>query len=125
MNGVRIARQILPEGPALDAPGSLMGDPAERARVTAYLRSGTAILFTTARAADRYAPGAGTPVGLSVRSDGDWVWSDAIGYYTATYGIAPDPGLLDHIRHQDYVCPPLDDEAARRALGAFYAAREG
>jgi hypothetical protein len=115
---VRVAAVVLPEV----AAGAAVADAD---RVAGYLAAGTVILFTTATTADRYAPDRGAPVGLSVRSDGVWVWSDMIGYYTATYGIPPEPDLLAHIRANGYACPALDDATARRTVDAFYAAREG
>lgn len=116
---LRIAPLALPPqpdgGPRLDA--------AERDRVVRYLESGVAILFTTATGPDRYAPAAGEPVGLSVRSDGDWVWSDAITYYLRTYGVGPEQGLYQHIRANRYVCPRLDTAAAADALARFHTTR--
>src|SRR5262249_34341913 len=94
-------------------------------QVAEYLAAGTAILFTTATTADRYDPAAGQPVGLSVRSAGQWVWSDVITYYARRYGILPEPDLLAHIRRNGYVCRQLDDATAEQVLDAFYAAREG
>ena len=118
MPEMRVARLELPattEGAAV----------ADATSVAGYLGSGTAILFTTATTADRYDPAAGEPAGLSVRSDGEWAWSDVVTYYARRYGIPPEPELLAHIRRADYQCRALDDAAAQRALEAFYEAREG
>lgn len=116
---LRIAGLALPPEP----DGGPRLDVTERDRVVRYLESGVAILFTTATAPDRYDPPAGEPVGLSVRSDGDWVWSDAITYYLRTYGIGPEPDLYRHIRANRYVCPLLDAAAAADALARFHTAR--
>jgi hypothetical protein len=114
---MRVARVELPE----TIEGAAVADAT---RIAEYLGSGTAILFTTATTSDRYDPTAGEPAGLSVRSDGEWAWSDVITYYARRYGIPPDPELLAHIRQSDYRCPALDGDAAERALEAFYEARE-
>jgi hypothetical protein len=102
----------------------VIADPYERQRVAAYLRSATAILITTATAPDHYAPERGSPVGLSVRSDGVWVWSDAHAYYAEHYGIMPEPELHARIKARLYACPIIDARAAERVLEAFYAAAE-
>jgi hypothetical protein len=117
MPEVRVARVELPDTPE----GAAMPDAS---RVAEYLSAGTAILFTTATAPDHFDPDAGEPAGLSVRSDGVWVWSDVITYYTRRYGIPPEPDLLAHIRQAGYVCPQLSDGQAAETLDAFYAARE-
>lgn len=101
------------------------GDPAERAQIAAYLAAGTPILATTGTSADRYDPELGTPVPLTVRSDGTWAWSDAIGYYLRTYGVLPEPDLVAHIRAAGYRCPTLSIAGADAALTAFLAARAG
>ncbi|GIH18852.1 hypothetical protein [Rugosimonospora africana] len=115
---VRVAAVALPDNPDGEPP-------ADASRVAEYLASGTAILFTTATTADRYDASMGAPVGLSVRSDGVWVWSDVLAYYADRYGIPPEPELVEHIRRNDYRCPPLDDAAARHAWDAFSASRDG
>jgi hypothetical protein len=114
---IRIARTLDETG----AP-EVITDIHERQRVAAYLRSATPILLTTATALDHFAPERGSPVGLSVRSDGVWVWSDAHAYYAEHYGIMPEPDLHARIRSRLYACPIIDAQAAERVLEAFYAA---
>lgn len=103
----------------LDAPRPPAPDEATRDRAVRYLSSATAILFTTATAPDVYAPGRGEPVGLSVRSDGKWIWSDMITYYLREYGIVTDADLLAHVLARPPECPPLDDATAEAMVGAF------
>ena len=101
------------------APDAVIADPAERQRVAGYLRSATPILATTATVADRYAPERGKPVGLTVRSDGTWVWSDAHAYYVEHHGIAPEPDFYSHIKAANYRCHQIDPDTAARALAVF------
>jgi hypothetical protein len=93
-----------------------------REAVAAYLNAGTAILYTTAKTADRLDPDRGEVVPLSVRSDGEWVWSDAHAYFAEVHGLAPEAALLEHIRSRDYTCRVLDADEAERVLEAFAAA---
>jgi hypothetical protein len=114
---VRIAR-MLPTHHEQPSSADLHGGP-DKAQILEYMKTATAILFTTATAPDRFAPDAGRPVPLSVRSDGDWVWSDAITYYLERHDIAPEQDLLDHIRRRHYRCAVLDVAGARTALADF------
>lgn len=65
---------------------------------------------------------AGTPLvaGLGeARTDGVWVWSEAVCHHLAAQGRRPDPELLDHIQKRGYVVPPVDVIALHRALAAL------
>lgn len=125
MPEVRIARlfdAVDPEsGPYFAADRGRVEDAAERERIAGFLDAGTVILFTTAREPDRVDPASGGEVGMSLRTDGEWVWSDALAYYVRRHGIAPDPDFYAHIAGLDYTCPPTDDATAQRALEAVYA----
>jgi hypothetical protein len=107
-----------------DEHQSWIVDAAERDRVATYLRSGAPILVTTALGVDQLAPARGEQVGMSYRTDGEWVWSDALSYYAANYGLAPEDGFYQHIRDRGYECPEPDDEAQDRALAQLNASWE-
>ena len=113
----------LPLDPA--APAALLPPGPERESVLSYLRAAASILNTTAMAPDVFDAAAGEVVPMSLRSDGEWVWSDAHGYYLDRHGIVTDEAFLDHIRGRDYRCVRLDDDACAAVLEAsFYAAGE-
>lgn len=119
---VRIARVFA--GPAArpgDRVHGWIGDDEERQRVGSYLRAGAPILTTTAQATDLIDPARGNVVGASFRTDGAWVWSDALTYYAEVYGLAPEEDLYARIRARGYACPVPDDATADRALGTLYA----
>lgn len=121
---VRLARVFAPadSSPSVgDEHQSWIVDAAERDRVAAYLDSGAPILVTTALAVDQLSPDQGNRVGMSYRTDGKWVWSEALSYYVATYGLAPEDGFYQHIRANRYTCPTPDGAAQDRALDALYA----
>jgi hypothetical protein len=98
-----------------------IGDGEERQRVTAYLRAGAPILMTTALQPDLIDPARGRVVNASFRTDGMWVWSDALTYYTSAYGLAPEGDFYAHIRGRHYACPVPGDAARDNALNALYA----
>jgi hypothetical protein len=54
---------------------------------------------------DPLAP-SGDLVPLSFRTDGRWIWQDALAHYLRTRGVAPELEFLCHIEEQGYV-PPL------------------
>lgn len=109
----------LPLDPA--SPAAILPPGAERESVLSYLRSAAPILSTTGKAPDVFDAASGDVVPMSLRSDGEWVWSDAHGYYLERYGMVTDQAFLDHIRRRDYQCVWLDDAACAAALDAFYA----
>ncbi len=111
-------------GPYFAADRARVPDAAERARIAGYLDGGTVILSTTARDVDRVEPRRGRRVGMSFRTDGDWVWSDGLAYYVRVHGIAPDEDFYAHVRRHGYACPPAGESAVDRALDALYTAAE-
>lgn len=124
---VRFARVFAPTDtpPSVgDERHSWIADAAERDKVATYLDSGVPILMTTALAIDELSPARGNRVGMTYRTDGEWVWSDALTYYVATYGLAPEDGFYQHIRDHRYECPEPDDEAQDHALEQLYASWE-
>ncbi len=129
MTEVRVARlfdEVHPvAGPYFSVARERIEDEAERQRVAAYLAAGTVVLFTTATDRDRVDATRGRPVGMSYRTDGEWVWSEGVGYYLTTHGIAPVPEFYAHIRARAYRCSTVDDATGRRALAALRASRDG
>jgi hypothetical protein len=115
--GARVARvfddvnagvgSIRPDHPRIDSP--------ERERLLRYLSAGEPLLATSALDDDVVAPELGHVVPVSFRTDGHWIWSDAAGYYLQRHGLAPDPGLLAHIRARGYAVPEIDGAALHRA----------
>lgn len=119
---VRIARVFAgPTASVGDSAHTWIGDGEERQRVAAYLRAGAPILTTTALQPDLIDPARGRVVGASFRTDGTWVWSDALTYYTRTYGLAPEDDFYAHIRACHYACPTPGDAAQDEALNVLYA----
>lgn len=82
-------------------PARLLVDGDERGRVAAYLNAGVPVAAVTPRPRSKVTdPDAVAPE--TFRTDGRWIWNDAVSHYLRAYGIAPDPELLDRIRARGY-----------------------
>lgn len=92
-----------------------LSDENERESLVRYLRGGRMVLSTTGRDRDRLVPERGQVVPMSFRTDGDWVWSEALAYYVSEHGIAPERELRDHAGAQDYRVAEVTDDAVREA----------
>jgi hypothetical protein len=86
--------------PGFAAGHTMIADQDEREQVLSYLRSGALVLTTTARTPDILDPAAGAVVPANFRTDGEWIWTDAAGYYLSRYGLAPHGRLHEHIRRK-------------------------
>ncbi|GAA0389251.1 hypothetical protein GCM10009541_35400 [Micromonospora gifhornensis] len=103
-------------GGQFSADRPALSDGEEMQRVLDYLDGGTILLHTEARESDPFDEGAGLVVPLSFRTDGWWIWTDAVGYFLRTYALSPDDELLAHIRVRGYLLPESDPVAEHRAL---------
>lgn len=101
-----------PDHPRLDGP--------DAERILAYLRAGEPVLNTPGAmddVLDVHRPAA-VPVGF--RSDGRWVWPEAVSYYLERHHLAPDPALAAHTLTASSP-PPLSRLARHRALTTLFA----
>lgn len=90
-------------------------DAAERRRVCDYLDNGGVVLRVGMLTGDRIDPARGDVVPVNVRTDGEWLWSDQLGYYVEHHGIAPEADLYDRIRGHAYQCPAVDRDTLMAA----------
>ncbi|MGW5648793.1 hypothetical protein ACWEV3_25180 [Saccharopolyspora sp. NPDC003752] len=72
-------------------------EPAVQQRLLAYLSAGPVVLGTDAVMRDVLDSGRSPAVGLNFRSDGTWIWNDAVCYYLERHRLAPDPELIAHV----------------------------
>jgi hypothetical protein len=100
-------------------------DDQERGDVLAYLEAASTVLTTTALMDDVVNERRRGVVPMNVRTDGEWIWTDAVAYYVRHYGLAPDPGLHRHIRSRRYDVAAVDAVAVHRALAALHAHAPG
>ncbi len=90
-------------------------DGFERASVAAYLRGAPMLIAVFGFDEDPWDPTRPEVVPLSIRTDGEWVWSESEGYFAERYGIPPEPEFLSHIKARDYRWPDVDEETLERA----------
>ncbi|WP_145903580.1 hypothetical protein [Kitasatospora viridis] len=88
-------------GPAF-APGrARLPEGTERDALAAYLKGGAAVLITPLLVDDVVDPARTGVVPMGFRTDGEWIWTETVGYYLEEHGIAPEPGLLAHLRSKE------------------------
>ncbi|GHJ46930.1 hypothetical protein Cs7R123_42720 [Catellatospora sp. TT07R-123] len=109
-------------GPYFDPAHARVTDDTECERLLAYLRAGVPLLATASRLDDVVAPGRGAVVPMTFRTDGHWIWTDAVGYYLDRHRLSPDPDLVAWIRQAGDRQPEADGAAVHRATAALYAA---
>jgi hypothetical protein len=102
-------------GPWFASNHPVIGDSAVREQLLAALRGGNIIAWSGTPMVDVLDPGRGAVVPLHLRTDGSWVWSDAVAYYLERHRLAPDPGLAAHLGAARPV-RRLDEVSLHRAL---------
>lgn len=104
------------QGPSFDPAHPVIEELEEVQRLLTYLDAGLPVLTTTTTMFDVVDPEQLDVVPLTFRTDGEWIWTDAVSYYLARYWLAPEGGLLAHLRSAPPVPPPVSDVAQHRAL---------
>ncbi|MDQ7810912.1 hypothetical protein Q5425_44925 [Amycolatopsis sp. A133] len=116
----RVFDEVDPQaGPRFSPDHVKITDAGERASLVGYLDAGTELLVTTGTMADVVDPEQGSVVPMNFRTDGHWVWTDTVTYYLRHHHLAPEPGLLRHLRDAEGPPPPLDTVLLGRALDAL------
>ncbi|MFP7761257.1 hypothetical protein [Marisediminicola sp. LYQ134] len=106
-------RPLLNEGRLSDEEQSLVG---------AYLDAGAVVMHTTARGID-ILRGDEHVVPLTIRTDGEYVWTGPVTYYVQTHGVAPDEGFLEHVRARGYENRVPDEAEIQAAARVFTPGR--
>ncbi|MET7747060.1 hypothetical protein [Micromonospora sp. NPDC005367] len=75
--------------------GALRVPVAERRALAERLAAGAAVPGRVERLPDLVEPGRGDVVPGGYRTDGRWVWPEALGYYLTEYGVAPPRELAE------------------------------
>jgi len=102
--------------PWFDAEHPVIVDAHERERILRLLRGGSVVLHAAGPLRDEINGQDGAVPG-DLRSDGVWIWSDAVAYYLDNHRIAPDPELMAHIATTKPAA--LTDETWRRLYSAI------
>jgi hypothetical protein len=90
----------------------------EAARVGEYLEAGAVVMHTTALGVDVLKDDEKI-VPLTIRTDGEYVWTGPVTYYVQTYGVAPDAEFLAHVRARDYQVRVPSDAEIEAAAAVF------
>lgn len=93
----------------------------ERVLVGAYLAAGAVVMHTTARGIDILRNDEPV-IPMTIRTDGAYVWTGLVTYYVQTYGVAPAPEFLAHVRARGYEMR-VPDAAEIQAAGEVFAPR--
>ncbi|MCE0537938.1 hypothetical protein LWF15_20805 [Kineosporia rhizophila] len=112
-------------GPLFDDGHPRIDDLDEVILLLRYLGSGLPVLTTAVTMADVMDPRRPEVVPLTFRTDGRWVWTDAITYYLERYGLAPEPELLYHLQLAKNSEPDVSDVALHRVLSMLQRPAEG
>ncbi|MFC3452619.1 hypothetical protein [Amycolatopsis speibonae] len=121
----RIFDEVDPEtGPRFEPDRAKITDEDTRNALISYLGSGTALLVTTAMLEDVVDTAQGAVVPTSFRTDGTWVWTDAVAYYLEHHQLAPDPELVAHIEAAGGPPSAVDSVALGRAMEALKSSRD-
>ena len=75
----------------------------EAQRVADYLRAGTVLLRSTHLLPDQLDDDPAPRVPISSRTDGSWVWDDAVLYYVEKYRISPGDKFVEYCRARDFL----------------------
>jgi hypothetical protein len=112
------------DGPFFAAGHARLEGP-DGERVLAYLRSAELVVNTPGAMNDVLDVSRVAAVPVGFRSDGEWVWSDAVAYYLKRHGLAPEPDLLAHILTRTSPPGRLSRLTRHRALATLFAPAEG
>jgi hypothetical protein len=112
-DGPRLARVFDAADRPFFSPSRLrIRQPRRRERIETYLSTAPLVLRATEPGPDPFAPTVGPVVPLSYRSDGAWVWSEALAHFLRTRGVAPPLPLLTHIEANGCRLPSTVEPAA-------------
>ncbi|GAA2176665.1 hypothetical protein GCM10009846_31300 [Agrococcus versicolor] len=92
-------------------------DAVERDALLALLRTGSIVVHASQPMRDDLGD-VDAVVPADLRSDGTWIWSDAVAYYLERHRIAPDAELVAHLRTAGPAAP-IDAGTWRRLSAAI------
>jgi len=90
----------------------------ERSRVGAYLDAGAVVMHTTARGVDILRNDEKV-VPMTIRTDGEYVWTGPVTYYVGVHGVTPDPEFLAYVRERNYEVRVPNETEVQAAAEVF------
>ncbi|WP_157610425.1 hypothetical protein [Spirillospora albida] len=94
-------------------------EPGEREAVLRYLRDAPIVLDNDRLVPDELDRTRPRVVPHTYHTDGTWVWQGGVPYQLEQRDIAPEDGLLQHIRSRGYQLPPADPAIVERGKHAL------
>ncbi|TCO65492.1 TNT domain-containing protein [Actinocrispum wychmicini] len=95
-------------------------DELDTQAMLAYLDDAPFALPSRGYDVDRLDPEGRNSVPIAFHTDGVWIWPASVNYYLRTYGVSPEPDLVDHIRRHGFEVPQVDEQVVADA-SAFVA----
>ncbi len=109
---------LSPDGTGRFTPDRLrIPEPLRRERLASFLRGGRLILRAPGDVPDPLDPT--SRIRLDYRTDGWWVWPEALAHYVTIRGVGPELDLLCHIEERGYRVADVSDQAAQAALAVI------
>jgi hypothetical protein len=121
---VRLARAFdgaHPDDGPFFRPDHARLDGPDGERVLSYLRAGEPVLNPPGAMDDVLDAERVSVVPLGFRSDGRWIWPDAVGYYLKRYRLAPERELVAHALSAPEPSAPLNRLTRHRVLETLFA----
>jgi hypothetical protein len=84
-------------------------DEIDTQAALAYLDDAPVVMPSRGYDVDRLDPEGRNSVPIAFHCDGTWIWPASVNYYLRTYGVSPEPDLVDHIRRQGFDVPEVDE----------------
>ena len=91
----------------------------ERGRVSDYLENAPVVLTRQGGDSDLFDQTGATAIPREYRTDGTWIWPASVAHYLRAHGVAPERGLVEHIRAGDYRIPDVDQDVRQAAAAAI------
>lgn len=87
-------------------------DEASAAQLSDYMDAGAILMRTTLLRPDIFSNDDTPKVPSSMRTDGEFVWSDATSYYVRHYQVSPGEEFLQHAESLGFRVPSISDAEA-------------
>ncbi|MFI9840250.1 hypothetical protein ACIHFD_24655 [Nonomuraea sp. NPDC051941] len=107
-------------GPRFHTDHPLVTDVARRERIAGYLMSALAVRDNPVLRDDVVDRSRRAVVPWSFRTDGVWIWSEAVGYYLREHALAPHGDFLAHLASAGARPPSPDTVTWFRARAELY-----
>lgn len=102
--------------------GSVDEDLAKK--LSDYMDSGVLLLRTTMLQEDVLAVDDSPRVPSCIRTDGEFVWSDASSYYVRHHRVSPGQDFIAHVESLDFTLPEVSEERVTQVGVRFCPERE-